>query len=266
MTTRTEDAGRWRVRDGEEARLTAGKAEVWSRGYLPLRRRSEGAFPRRPAFPGTAVVLGESTYEVLTETEVPEDGLVVYGMRAWPDGEVIRDRVVYGPPFVGAAEAERKQARVRARARRWRLLLYPLVGLLPEERQVRVCDRLGLYSVTATLVAGLVESFGVMILLLLLARATEAGSAIRLLTALPGLILLVVPGLGRAFGAVFLRETGGSAPVALVFEALRALGATRERRDRSFVPLTRPAFWERLDRPDTVETSPDGTLLFRSLL
>ena len=69
-----------------------------------------------------------------------------------------------------------------------------------------------------------------------------------LLSGLPGLVLLVLPGLGRAFGAVFLRETGGSAPVALVFETLRALGALRERRDRSFVPLTRSAFWERLGR------------------
>ncbi len=269
MTTRTDGAGRWRVRDGEEARLTPGTAaaaEVWSRGFLPLRMRSEGSFRRSPAFPGTAVVLGASTYEVLTETELPEDGLVVYRMRPWPEGEVIRDRVVYGPTFVRAAEAERRQARVRARARPWRVLLYPLVGLLPEEAQVRVCDRLGLYSVTATLVSGLVESLGVMLVLLLIRRISEPGAAILLVTLLPGLVLLVLPGLGRAFGAVFLRETGGSAPVALAFGAMRALGAAQERRDRSFVPLTRSAFWDRLGRPDAVEASPDGTLLFRGLL
>jgi hypothetical protein len=269
VTTRTEGAGRWRVRDGEEARLTPGglsAAEVRSRGYLPLRLRSEGSYALRPAFPGTAVVLGERTYEVLTETERPGDGLVVYGMRAWPEGEVVRDRVVYGPSFVRAAEAERQQARVRARARRWRVLLYPLVGLLPEETQARVCDRLGLYSVTATLVSGLVESFGVMLALLLLRRISEPGAAILFVVALPGLILLVLPGLGRAFGAAFLHETGGSAPVALVFEALRALRAAPDRHDRSFVPLTRSAFWERLRRPDAVEASPDGTLVFRGLL
>jgi hypothetical protein len=269
VTTRADTAGRWRAGEGEEARLTPGAAaaaEVWSRGFLPLRVRSEGSFRLRPAFPGTAVVLGESTFEVLTETELPEDGLVVYRMRHWPEGEVIRDRVVYGPAFVRAAEAERERARVRERARPWRLLLYPVVGLLPEEMQERVCDRLGLYAVTATLVSGLVESLGVILVLLLVARATEEGSAIMMMTALPALILLVMPGLGRAFGAVFLRETGGSAPVALVFEALRALGATREQRDRSFVPLTRSAFWERLVRPDTVEASPDGTLVFRGLL
>jgi hypothetical protein len=141
-----------------------------------------------------------------------------------------------------------------------------VVGLLPEEAQVRVCDRLGLYAVTATLVSGLVESLGVMLALLLLARVAGRESALLLLTALPGLILLVVPGLGRAFGAAFLRETGGSAPVCLVFDAMRALGAIHDPRDRSFVPLTRAAFWERLERPDTVEASPDGTLVFTGLL
>ena len=269
MTTRADAAGRWRVGEGEEARLTPGAAaaaEVWSEGFLPLRVRSEGSYRVRPAFPGTAVVLGESTYEVLTETELPEDGLVVYRMRSWPEGEVVRDRVVYGPAFVRAAEAERKRARVRAKARRWRFLLYPVVGLLPEEMQERACDRLGLYAVTATLVSGLVESLGVILLLLLAARTTGKGSAIMLVASLPGLVLLVLPGLGRAFGAAFLRETGGSAPVALAFEALRALGTTRERRDRSFVPLTRSAFWERLGRPDTIESSPDGALVFRGLL
>ena len=104
------------------------------------------------------------------------------------------------------------------------------------------------------------------LLLLLVARASEGGGAIMLLVSLPGLVLLVLPGLGRAFGALFLRETGGSAPVALVFETLRALGAVRERRDRSFVPLTRSAFWERLAGADAVEAAPDGGLVFRGLL
>jgi hypothetical protein len=264
-----EATARWRTGDGEEARLTPGAAaaaEVWSRGFLPLRVRSEGSYRLRPAFPGTAVVLGDATYEVQSETELPEDGLVVYRMRPWPEGEVVRDRVVYGPPFVRAAERERERARVRERARPWRLLLYPLVGLLPEEEQERQCDRLGLYAVTATLVSGLVESLGVLLLLLTLARASEGGRAIMLVASLPGLVLLVLPGLGRAFGAVFLRETGGSAPVTLVFEALRALGALEARRDRSFVPLTRSAFWERLGLADAVEAAPDGTLVFRGLL
>jgi len=239
---------------------------VWSRGFLPLRVRSEGSYRLRPAFPGTAVVLGDDTYEVLSETELPEDGLVVYRLRVWPEGEVIRDRLVYGPAFVRAAEVDRERARVRDKARPWRFLLYPLVGLLPEENQERLCDRLGLYAVTATLVSGLVESLGVLLLILAFARGNETGRAIMMISSLPGLIPLALPGLGRAFGAVFLRETGGSAPVTLVFEALRALGALRERRDHSFVPLTRSAFWERLGRADEVEAAPDGTFVFRGLL
>jgi hypothetical protein len=239
---------------------------VWSRGHLPLRVRSEGSYRLRPAFPGTAVVLGESTYEALSETELPEDGLVVYRLRAWPDGEVVRDRVVYGPAFVRAAGKERERARVRDRARPWRLLLYPAVGLLPEEEQGRLCDRLGLYAVTATLVSGVVEGTSVILVLALLGRASDSGGAILLLTSLPGLVLLALPGFGRAWGAFFLRETGGSAPVILAFETLRALGALGKRRGRGFVPLTRSAFWERLGRADEVAPQPDGTLVVRGLL
>jgi hypothetical protein len=228
--------------------------------------RSEGSYRVRPAFPGTAVVLGDFTYEVRSETAFPEDGLVVYRLDAWPEGEVVRDRVVYGTDFVRAAEADRERARLRSRARPWRFLLYPLVGLLPEEAQERLCDRLGLYAVTATLVSGLTESLGVLVALALFARSGDVGRSIMTLTALPGLVLLVLPGLGRAFGAVLLRETGGSAPVAFVYEALTALGAPRGRRDRSFVPLTRPAFWERLAHADEVEPLSDGTFVFRGLL
>ena len=76
----------------------------------------------------------------------------------------------------------------------------------------------------------------------------------------------MLPWFGRACGAFFLRETGGSAPLILAFGILRALGALRERRDRSFVPLTRSAFWERLGRGDEVEPQADGTVVFRGLL
>jgi hypothetical protein len=265
----TVEPTRWRVGDGEEARLTPGAAadaEVWSRGILPLRVRSEGSYRLRPAFPGTAVALGERDYEVLTETEMPEEGLVVYRLRAWPEGEVVRDRVVYGRELVGAAESERERGRVRERARPWRALLHPLVGFLPEDEQVRACDRLGLDAVTATLASGLVESAGVVGLLLLLVRSLEGGGAILAVVSLPGLVLFVLPGLGRSFGAAFLREVGGSAPFVLAFDALRALGAGRRRRDATFAPLTRTAFWERLRQPDAVSSEEDGTLRFRGQL
>ena len=262
------DPGRWRVGEGEEARLTPGaaaNAEVWSRGFLPLRARSEGSYRLRPAFPGTAVVLGGTTYEVLSETELPEDGLFVYRARLWPEGEVVRDRVVYGPAFVRAAEAERERARGRARAQPFRWLLYPLVGLLPEDEQVRLSDRFGLYAVTATLVSGLVEALLILLVPLLLARGGTA-YAVGAVSASAGFSLLALPALGRAFSAFFLRETGGSAPVVLVVEALRALGVRLFRHDRTLVPLTRAAFWERLSRPDTVTTEAGGSLVYRGLL
>jgi len=78
--------------------------------------------------------------------------------------------------------------------------------------------------------------------------------------------LLALPALGRAFGAFFLRETGGSAPVVAVVGALRAFGFRLSRPDRTVLPLTRQAFWERLARPDTVAPAADGSLVYRGLL
>jgi hypothetical protein len=265
--TASDDA-RFRVADGEEARLTPGAAadaEVWSRGSLPLRVRAEGSYRLRPAFPGTAVALGSRHYEVLSETELPEDGLFVYRLRLWPASEVVRDRVVYGAALVRAAQARRDLARSRARARPFRVLLYPLVGLLPEEDQVVWSERLGLYAVTATLVSGLVEALAIVLAPVLAARL-GAAQAIGAVSTSALFSMLALPALGRAFGAFFLGETGGSAPVVALVEALRALGLRLSRPDRSVLPLTRQAFWERLARPDTVTSAPDGSFVYRGLL
>ncbi len=258
-----------RFGEGEEARVApgeAGHAEIWSCGFLPLRARSEARHHARPAFPGTAVVLGEGTFEVLSETDVPERGAVVYRLRRWPEGEVVRDRVVYDGSFVRRARAERERTRLRSRVAPFRWLLYPLVGLLPEEQQERVADRLGLYAVTATLVSGLAEALGTLWALALIIAWSDAGRAISLLLALPGLVLLVLPGLGRAFGAALLREIGGSPVVVGAFELSHQLGAWHRRHDAGFVPLTRAAFWGRLLQPDAVERTAQGSLVHRSLL
>lgn len=252
--------------EGEEARLTPGGAEVWSRGFLPLRVRSEAVYRLRPAFPGTAVVLGEATYEVLSEMELPEHGLVVYRLSPWPEGEVVRDRVVYGRALVRAAEEERERTRKRERARPFRFVLSPLVGLLPEDAQERLCDRLGLYSVTSTLVSGLAEALGALVVLALAGRTSEGGRPFAVAALLPALLLFVLPGLGRAFSAFFLRETGGAVVVVAAAALLRSMGALRVRYDPSFVPLTREAFWERLLRRDAVERGPNGTLVYRGLM
>lgn len=260
---------RFRVADGEEARLTPGAAcaaEIWSRGSLPLRLRVDPSHHARPGFPGTAVELGGATYEVVSATELPEQGLVVYRLREWPRGEVVRDRVAYGAALVRAAEERRAAERARERARPYRWVLYPLVGLLPEEEQERVCERLGLYAVDATLASGLLESALVLLALLALARTSETGQAISLVTALPGLVLLVLPGIGRALAAGLLRETAGSPPVVLAFALLRGLGARPPRADARALPLTRASFWERLAQPDEVREGRDGTLVFRGAL
>jgi hypothetical protein len=257
------------VREGEEARLTPGAtsaAEIRSRGALPLRVRREALHHARPAFPGSAVVLGEATFEVIAEDFVDETGGVVYRLRPWPKGEVFRDRVVYGPALVGAIEAERQSARLHTRVRPWRFVLYPFVGLLPEEQQEWACERLGLYSVTATLVSGLVESAGVLSLLALAARAADTGRSIALLLLAPVLVVVfVLPGLGRACGALFFRETGGSPLVLALAGALRAAGALPVRA-RGIARLTRAEFWSRLAQPDELHSCDDGSVLVRGTL
>ena len=256
----------WRVAPGEEARLTPEgptAAEIVSQGFLPLRVRTEHQFRLRAAFPGTAVVLGETNFEVVEETEAGDT--VVYRLAAWPEGEAIRDRVVYGPRLVRAAEAERQRARVRERLRPFRWLLYPLVGLLPEDEQERFSDRLGLYAVTATLVSGLCEAFSLLAALYVVVGSGDTGRRTVAVLAAPLLLTVAVPGLGRAFGALAFRESQGSWPVVLLFEIARSLGQTLHH-DATLVPLTRDAFWERLALPDKVEREAEGSLLFTTTL
>ena len=253
--------------EGEEARLTPegpSAAQIVSQGYLPLRVRIEDAYHVRPAFPGTAVMLGESTFEVIEEVEQGES--VVYRLQPWPMGEVVRSRVAYGPRLVRAAQAERERARTRRRLRPYRALLYPIVGLLPEDQQERLADRLGLYSVTASLVSGLCEALACPVALWLASRTSDPGRRAQLLLSTPILLALVLPGFVRAFNAAAFRETGGSWPVILAFEIARLFGRTFDRQDATLVPLTREAFWQRLALPDRIEREAEGSLLYTSTL
>ncbi len=262
---RTAKQGSFRVAEGEEAILTAGHAEVRSRGFLPLRVRTQGVQYRRPAFCGTALVVGEHTFEVVGETETKEG--VVYALRPWPEGEVIRDRLTYGPRMVRAAREDRERAATRERLRPYRFLLYPLVGLLPEEEQERLALRLGLYTVHATLASGLVELALPLIAAWVITRGADEG--LRLVVALvgPALSLIAVSGFSRAFAAWAFRETSGSYLVEVAFAALKALGhAAIVSRDQTLVPLTRDGFWTRLETPDKVEAEGDRLLTFRGLL
>lgn len=206
------------VGDGEEARLTPEgpeAAEITSRGRLPLRVRSSEVPRLRPAFPGTAVLLGEDCYEVVDERE--EATRVVYRLRRWPAGEAVRDRVVYGPALVAAVRAEREREETRARARPWRAVLYPLVGSLPTAVQERVCERLGIYAVTATLVSGIAETIAFFVAVGAVARVVDRGAHLALLVLSPLLGVAAVLGLSRAYGALASRKVAGQWLVSLLW-------------------------------------------------
>ncbi|HSD27191.1 MAG TPA: hypothetical protein VLL75_07800 [Vicinamibacteria bacterium] len=231
---------------------------------MPLRVRTEGVPRLRPAFPGTALVLGERIYEVVSEDETARG--VVYGLRPWPEGEVVRDRVLYGPRLVHAAKADRARAATRERVRPWRVVLHPLVGLLPEEHQERWADRLGLYAVTATLTSGLSELVVFLLAIGLIARSADEGLRVVLALAAPVLAVLALSGLGRAFAAAAFRQTRGQCLVELAFAATKTVRHAGAPRDPTLVPLTREAFWTRLETPDRVTREKDGSLVFRGLL
>jgi hypothetical protein len=218
----------------------------------------------RPAFPGTALVLGDRTYEVVSEDETPAG--VVYGLRLWPEGEVVRERMVYGSRLVRAAQAERERAATHERARPYRFLLYPLVGLLPEGAQERWADRLGLYAVRSTLISGAGEVVLFLMAVWAIARSADEGLRVALTLLAPALGLLALSGLGRAFAAVAFRETRGQYLVELGHAVMKAVAEAPVFSDPTLVPLTREAFWRRLATPDRITRDKDGSLTFRGLL
>jgi hypothetical protein len=168
---------------------------------------------------------------------------------------------------VRAALVERERARVHARVRPYRALLYPIVGLLPEADQERWSERLGLYSVTATLVSGACEVALLLGAVWFIARGAEdPGLRVVLALAAPLLSLLAILGFGRAFAAVAFRETSGQYFVELCFSLVRSVRAAAAPADKSLVPLTREAFWARLATPDRIVDRGDSTLVARGLL
>ena len=247
---------RWRVGDGEEARLTPGAAadaEVWSRGFLPLRVRSEGSYRLRPAFPGTAVVLGDETYEVLVRNRAARGR-----PRRLSPARMARGRGRPRPRRLRLGLRSRGGGRAGARARpragrgRGASCSTRSSACCPRRSRCALCDRLGLYAVTATLVSGLVESLGVILLVpVLLARGQRAGPA-------PSCCSSRLPRPSSCWCCP--ASVARSAPSSCARPAARRPSSSRsrrcgrsaslrERRDRSFVPLTRAAFWERLAPP-----------------
>lgn len=261
--------GRWYVDDGEEARLTPegpSAAVIESLGALPLRARIPGEGSHRPTFPGTAVLLGAERFEVVAE-EVLETG-VRYRLDPWPADHILRGGVQYSPRLVRAAQRERDRAVEVERARRWSWLLYPLVGLLPETRQIMVCERLGLEASMATFSGALLEAMLVAYGALLMTSPLES------LRMGEGLGFgwaekagwLIGPILIRAFGGLAFGEVGGSLLLGFAFHAAQVLKPSAARYDASVLPMTRDAFWARLALPDRHQARPEGSIVVTSLL
>jgi hypothetical protein len=261
---RTAARPRFAIEDGEEARLTPegpAAAVIESLGSLPLRPRSEAlGVHHRPEFPGTCVVLGDARYEVVQEQ--PLDTGFRYLLEPWQGEQVQRAAVVYGPALIRSAKQERRRALERARASRFASVLYPFVGLLPEERQLLACDRLGLDAQVSTL-AGVGLEIGVA-LMLALSLPGKSASPLGPLYAIAGLV--VAPALYRMLGALLFDDVAGSPLLTALFAVRDQLGASPSRSDPSVLPLTREAFWSRLQRPDRQERQPDGSLIVKSLL
>lgn len=238
---------RWRIDDGEEARLTPEgptAASLASRGpFSFLRVRVPGRPSLRPEFPGSCVTLGERDYEVVEAREGPEGTL--YLLEPWPSHHVRRDRFAYGPELVRRARALREAEERARRARRWSLVLLPLLGALPEAWQRTQAERLGLDPRQATLLSAVIE---VASGLLLAFGAGAVGPA----------ALLLVPGSVRLVGAAIAGDVAGQ----WLVDLLARLAGGSWRRLAEWRPgrpaLTRAEFWRRLERPDALEPQPDG--------
>jgi hypothetical protein len=252
----------WSIDEGEEARLTPDgptAATIESLGSLPLRPRSEAmGVHHRPEFPGVCVVIGGRRFEVIEEQPL-ETGFR-YLLEPWSEEIVIRDAVEYGPRLVREAQRERQRALLRERAEKWAPVLYPLVGLLPEERQLIACDRYGLDARVATVAGALLES----------AFAVSVALSLRGLFAMilaEGLAaVFIVPAALRTLGVLLTGESAGSPLLGVAFTIAEGLGQVARRSDVTVLPLTRSAFWARLAQPDRHETRPDGSRVVRSVL
>jgi hypothetical protein len=176
--------------------------------------------------------------------------------------------VAYGPELVRGAQEERRRAAVRRTARPFQPLLYPIVGWLPEDRQIRACDRLGLDPVMATFASGGLEMVLAFALFKVFRRdpTSQAGAYALVTGAAAYAYVFIVPAVGRMVFALLFREVAGSWLVNLAFRLAAAVRLTVARFDETVVPVTREAFWMRLALPDRQQNEEDGTILLRGLL
>lgn len=206
------------------------------------------------AFPGTRIHLGVRAFEVVDE-HAAEDGRVRYELRDWPSDQVARQQVTYDRTLLGPVLAERRRLADRARVRWWSWLLYPLVGLLPEDRQIQECDRFGLEPRMATFVSGAFEAT-------LAITLPRWGGAISL-----GAVAWPWGGTaaGRTIFALLFGDVAGT-PLTVLLRPLEGWRQRGKLPDLTVLPLTRTAFWGRLARPDKVVQDEDGSWVVSALL
>lgn len=180
-----------------------GEAILVSAGPLPLRTHSAArGVHHRPEFPGTAVVIGGTCYEVMEEG-LDASGRTSYTLRPWPETQLVRDRVRYDRDFVAAVRSERAAVARHAWGRRYLGPLYPVLGFLPEPLQISIGDRWGLDPVRATWLSGLSEAA----LLFAAWRRFDGITALLLAPLGAGYMLSC---LLRALGALTVGEVAGS--------------------------------------------------------
>ncbi|MCP3957498.1 MAG: hypothetical protein GY719_06565 [bacterium] len=118
--------------------------------------RQEGAF-HRATFPGTAVLVGERWYEIVSvATSAGAPRRTYYDLREWDDTAVIRTAFELTPEACQAltqAHREREKRRKQAAA----VALMPVfTGLLPAPDQKRLENAYGVSPVSATMISALV--------------------------------------------------------------------------------------------------------------
>ena len=192
-------------------------------GWAPRQEERREGFPSA----GSCVELGGAPYEIREALRDEQTGDHVYVLAPWESSFPIR-RIHHHDAAHHAAEIEE-----RRRALRERRLLYPalylafpLLGLLPADRQLRLQDRFGLSAARMTSISGILAAGACGAIL-----AWAVGNL-----ALGPLVLVafffLTESLMRWSNAWRLEEPMGSLPVWLIVRTLDAFAHERDQRRR----------------------------------
>lgn len=256
----------WSVAPGEMARLMPEgeyAAEIFSAGDLPLRLPTgRSGNHMHPAFPGSPVLLGEQTFEVV-HAETISGGSLRYGLNPWNEDLIYRRRITYGHAWLSPILAWRQRLARREAVRPWSWLLYPLVGNLPEDLQIAACWQLNLHPRLASISGALLEGF---FYLLVYGQIRGTMGQYAALFFLPLFVLFLVPVMFRLFWGVLFGEISGAMPLNALYEAGQDLVPFARSLSDGPRPLSRRQFWRECQRPDIVENHPGGGVLVLSAL